>query len=556
MTPAPLRALTRTSIGFVLAVLVAASPARAQESEGARVDSIFADYAGTAIPGCAVAVSDDHRIVLSEAFGMADLEHDVVNTPETRFEAGSVSKQFTAAATILLALEGAIDLDDDVREYFPELPDYGETITIRHLLNHTSGLRDWGSVASIHGWPRTTRVHTHVHALDIAARQRELNYPPGLHYSYTNTGYNLQAMLVERVTGVPFAEFTRERLFEPLGMSRTEWRDDYTRVVKDRAIAYRPGRDAPGAFHMDMPFENVHGNGGLLTTVGDLLRWTWNLETGEVGGPRFLEEMHRQGVLRTGRTIDYASGLFLGTYRGLPEIQHGGATAGYRAFLTRFPDQGVAVSLLCNRADASSGGLAHRVADVFLAEEAEPRPGPEGDPAIEVEPSVLEALAGTYRNTRTHEALRLVVEEGRLLYAGRFPLEPVSETAFRLGSGQLEVFPRAEAGERGPLLRISGGDTVRYEPTADFDPSPAEMEEYEGSYHSPEAEATYEVVVEDGRLALRDRYGETLALAPVYPDAFSARGRTFRFLRDDGDRVDEMRWSQSRVWDLRFDRRR
>ncbi|MEQ9569542.1 MAG: serine hydrolase domain-containing protein, partial [Longimicrobiales bacterium] len=302
-----------------LAASILPDTAVAQAATGGRqtaVDAVFARYDAADAPGCAVGVSDDGAIVFERAYGMAGLEHDVPNTTISVFENGSVSKQFTAAATVLLALEGHFSLDDDIRTWFPELPDYGEPITIRHLLNHTSGLRDWGSVAGIHGWPRTTRVHDHTHVLDILARQEELNYPPGTHYSYTNSGYNLQAMLVERVTGQPFADLTKERLFDPLGMTRTRWRDDYRRVVEDRAIAYSPA--GAGEFRMNMPFEQVHGNGGLLTTVGDLLRWTHNLQTGEVGGPEFLAEMHRQGVLDSGRTIAYASGLTVDDYRGVP----------------------------------------------------------------------------------------------------------------------------------------------------------------------------------------------------------------------------------------------
>ena len=249
------------------------------------IDAIFEAFDGTRTPGCAVGVSLEGVPVLLRAYGMADLEHGVPNTATTVFEPGSVSKQFTAAATVLLALDGKISLDDDIREYIPELPDYGDVVTIRHLMHHSSGLRDWGSVAGIEGWPRTRRAHTHMHVLDIASRQLSLNYPPGEYYSYTNTGYNLQAILVERVSGMSFAEFSRTRIFEPLGMTRTQWRDDFMRIVPDRAMAYTRTQD--GGWATLMPFENVHGNGGLLTTAEDQLRFTRNLETGELGGTPF-----------------------------------------------------------------------------------------------------------------------------------------------------------------------------------------------------------------------------------------------------------------------------
>jgi CubicO group peptidase (beta-lactamase class C family) len=290
-------------------------------------------------------VSRAGSIILQRALGMADLEHSVANTPGTIFEAGSVSKQFTAAAIILLAQQGKLSLDDDVRKYVPELPDYGTRITIRHMMTHTSGLRDWGNVAGIAGWPRGDRVHTHAHVVDILSRQRALNFTPGEQYSYSNSGYNLQAVIVARVSGMSFAEFSRRYIFEPVGMRNTQWRDDYTRIVKGRSVAYAA---RGGSFATDMPFENVHGNGGLLTTVEDLLIWTENLQTGRVFGPEFMALMHRRGVLNNGDTITYASGLQLVRYRGLPEVSHTGSTAGYRAFLARYPEQRVGVAVLCN----------------------------------------------------------------------------------------------------------------------------------------------------------------------------------------------------------------
>src|SRR5690606_25352581 len=235
----------------------------------------------------------DGHDVLSRAYGMADLEHDIRNSPGTIFEAGSVSKQFTAAAILLLVEDGVLSLDDDVRKYVPELPDYGHTITLRHLLTHTSGLRDWGAVAAIAGWGRNVRTHTHDHVVDILSRQRALNFTPGAEYSYSNSGYNLLAVIVDRTSGMSFADFSRTRIFEPLGMTHTQWRDDYTRIVKGRSSAY--GFEG-GEWVIDRPIENVHGNGGLLTTVADLLTWNQALTTGAIGGARFGEMMVERGV--------------------------------------------------------------------------------------------------------------------------------------------------------------------------------------------------------------------------------------------------------------------
>jgi CubicO group peptidase (beta-lactamase class C family) len=293
---------------------VGAAGVRGQSAApGAAVDKLFARWNDTT-PGCAVGATVGGNSVISKAYGMADLEHDVRNTPETIFEAGSVSKQFTAAAVLLLAREGKLSLDDQVRKYIPEVPDYGVPLTVRHMLNHTSGLRDWGSVAGIGGWPRTTRAYTHAHVLEIVSKQRALNFTPGSRYSYSNTGYNLSAMLVARLSGMSFSEFSQKRIFGPVGMTHTSWRDDHQRIVKGRAIAYS---EQSGQYETLMPFENVHGNGGLLTTVGDLLKWNENFSKHLVGDAAIAREQETPGRFNDGRAHGYALGLMVGTRNGL-----------------------------------------------------------------------------------------------------------------------------------------------------------------------------------------------------------------------------------------------
>ena len=328
-----------------------------------QVDRVFERWTSST-PGCAVAVSVDGQRILSQGVWDGRPRTRRPNTPDTIFEAGSVSKQFTAAAVLLLARDGKLSLDDPARKYLPELPDYGSPLTIRHMLNHTSGLRDWGSVAGIAGWPRTSRVYTHAHVLDIVARQRSLNFTPGTKWSYSNTGYNLAAIIVSRVSGMSFADFTRQRIFEPLGMTRTSWRDDYGRIVKNRAMSYSV--DGNG-YRTVMPFENVHGNGGLLTTVGDLLKWNQNFVAPTVGDRGFVAEQERAGRFNDGRAHGYALGLQVGTYKGLREVSHGGATAGYRAYLSHYPEAKTAVALLCNAASVVPETYANAVADVVLS---------------------------------------------------------------------------------------------------------------------------------------------------------------------------------------------
>jgi CubicO group peptidase (beta-lactamase class C family) len=264
---------------------------------------------------------------------------------------------------MLLARDGKLSLDDPVRKYIPEVPEPGGPVTIRQMLQHTSGLRDWGNLAAIAGWPRGTRLHTHAHVLDIVSRQRELNFPSGTRWSYSNSGYNLAAILASRLSGMPFADFTRTRMFEPLGMRDTSWRDDYTRILERRAIAYS---ERQGSFATDMPFENVHGNGGLLTTVGDLLKWNENFTKPVVGDAALVAEMQRSTRFTDGGTHEYALGLYVDTYKGVREVDHSGGTAGYRAHLSRYPDQQVSVAVLCNAGSANATAFAKTAAELYL----------------------------------------------------------------------------------------------------------------------------------------------------------------------------------------------
>ena len=560
--PSPMP-LPRASVALAIAMAlpltvtaqqtVAAPAGRSTTDAAARVDSIFARWNTKTTPGCAVGVSRDGRSILERAYGMADLEHDVAATPATIYEAGSVSKQFTAAAVILLAQQGKLSLDDDVRQHVPEVPDYGTKITLRHLIQHTSGLRDWGSVAGIAGAPRGRRAYTHDHVLDIVSRQKSLNYAPGTTYSYTNTGYNLLAIIVDRVSGMPFAEFSRTQLFEPLGMRRTSWRDDFTRIVKDRAIAYDVRFD--GGASTDMPFENVHGNGGLLTTVGDLLIWTENLETGRVGGSAFVQEMHRQAVHNNGRQHVYASGLRVSTYNGVREISHTGTTAGYRAFLARYPDQRLAVALLCNNGSANSTTLGHAIADAFLGPAAQRRAAAPVPASVTVPPDVLRAAVGLYRDPITGASLRLVMVDGRLRIDRGAALVAMSPTMFQAGARRFAVEPMP--GNARPRLRetTEADDAVVYEPVPDFAPTAADLGAYAGEYYSADAETALIASVENGALVLRRRPATRMPLTPVYADAFDSPIGRIRFIRDASGRVTELSVRQERVWDLRFTRR-
>ncbi|HET9440313.1 MAG TPA: serine hydrolase domain-containing protein, partial [Longimicrobiales bacterium] len=354
-----------------LVLLLALAPALpAQQLDTTAINKVFESYSNPNSPGCVLGIGRSGRVLYQRGYGMANLEYDVPLTAQTIVEIGSVSKQFTAAAILLLAQRGTLSLDDDIRKWLPEVPDFGAKITIRMLANHTSGLRDqWGLLGMMNS-PPGSAVHTPELVLDLVTRQRDLNFKPNEQYLYSNTGYTLLGIIVKRASGKSLAEYTRDNIFQPLGMSNTQWRDDYTRVVKGRATAYNRSGDA---FRQDMPFTNVYGNGGLLTTVRDLIVWWDALYTDKLGSG-LLAQLTTSGVLNNKHTISYALGVSNGTYRGLKEITHGGATAGYRAHLVSLPQSKTTVAVLCNNASANTAMHAQRVLDVVMAGQLAPPP--------------------------------------------------------------------------------------------------------------------------------------------------------------------------------------
>jgi len=503
------------------------------------VDGLFARWT-TSTPGCAVGADVKGQPVVRAAYGMADLEHDVPVTLDTIFEVGSVSKQFTAAAVLLLARDGKLSLDDKVRKYVPEMPDVAADITIRQMLNHTAGLRDWGGLAAIEGWPRTSRVHTHAHVLDFVRRQRMLNFEPGTRWSYSNTGYNLAAILVGRVSGVSFADFTKARIFQPLGMSDTSWRDDHTRIVKRRAIAYTGQK----TFSTLMPFENVHGNGGLLTTIGDLLKWNANFVTPVVGDAQFVADMERRARFNDGREHEYALGLYVDTYRGRREVDHSGGTAGYVAHLSRYPDHGVSVAVMCNVTSGNATNTAKAIADLLL---------PPGRAAALPASEPLNAeegprYVGLYRSLTPAAVVTISVQKDQLASSSFGPLTRVARHRFDAGGAYVLEFD-------GRFLRVTDefGTADDYERVEPWKPGVQELQPIAGRYASDELQMTVEVVLDGERLVVR-RGTDTVQLAPVFPDGFSSGAGWVVVRRDASGRIVGFSVNQDRIWDLRFTR--
>jgi CubicO group peptidase (beta-lactamase class C family) len=524
---------------LALAALAVPSMLAAQTRDiGPMVDSIFQRWSSTRSPGCAVGVAQHGRVLLTRGYGMANLETGTPITAETIFESGSVAKQFTATAVWLLAMDGRLRLDEPVRRYLPEFPEYDRPITVRHLLTHTSGLRDWGNLVAAGGWPRGERVHNQTDLLDVVYRQKALNYPVGDYYSYTNSGYAVAVALIERVSGKSFDQFTQERIFRPLGMTHTSWRTDYTALVPGRAQAYeRQG----GEWRLDTPHENVVGPGGMLTTVGDWMIWNEALSKNTLRAGH-ADSLTRRMRLTSGRQIPYALGIVVGQYRGVPEIGHSGSTGGYSTYLARYPDQGnLSIAVLCNAAAPGPGGLMRQIADRMITDFPERPVTQAGRP----DSAAFARFHGIYRDVRTSAAFEVGAEVGRTA-------RPTSDAAFLMGANRWRF--EVDAAGRPRLLTITtpDGDNLLYTfmSAAAWTPTAAQLRAFEGSYRSEEIGATYAVRVAGDSLTYSRRPGTSITVRPTHQDAFARGGGAVWFTRDRDGRVAAMHVSDGRMWNL------
>ena len=531
----------------------AALPAQQpNDSTRAQLDRVFSAWSAKDGPGCAAAASRDGTTIYEAGYGSANLEADIPITPASIFHAASVSKQFTATAVMLLVREGKLSLDADVRTYLPELPDYGHRITLRHLLNHTSGIRDqWDLLALARGRFEENRI-TEGDVLDIVTRQKALNFVPGTEYLYSNSGYTLAAIIVGRVAGKPLRQFADERIFRPLGMTRTHFHDDYTMIVKGRTSAY--ARRPDGQWRVSIPNFDTYGATSLFTTVGDLLKWQENFRNPVVGDAAMLRDMQTSAVLANGDTTGYGLGLSMELQRGLRLVGHAGADAGYRAYTGRFPDQGLAVAVLCNAAPSNPSELAARMAAVYLKDSVPSTPAPV---AATTKPTVAELsrIAGLFVNPTTGNVTYVSVK-GADLIVGRTEgpvLTPVGPRRFWLAPQRTE-WTFAPNGDVTVAFRGSPPrkpvTLVRREPVR---PSPAALAAYTGRYVSEELGVTYAVSAADTALRFRTGVTDPFMAFPAYGDTFLGRAMV-EFTRDASNRITGLLMSTGRVRKIRFAR--
>jgi len=538
-------------VSFVVAAWLVSTPAYAQDKT-AEIDNIF-NWTKPNEPGCAVAASQNGKVVVNNAYGSADLERDVPITPNTVFDAGSVRKQFVAAALLLLVEERKLSLADDVRKYIPQLPDYGHKITVDHLLTHTSGIRDWQPLLNLAGGDPD--------AMTVILRQRELNFAPGEEWSYSNSGYVLLPEIVARVSGMLFSEFVRQRLFEPLGMKMTTYVDDPLNLIKNRALAYK--KEASG-WKMDMYLGKDRGGAGaLFTTASDLVTWNDALTNNRLGA-FVTQKLQEPAILNNGRKLSYARGLQVEPFRrGGQLVWHSGGAAGYSTIAGRLPEQGLSVAITCNADGSARAAYAGRIFDLFLPlsgiSEANTPAGNAGGAGVA--PGDLSGRAGLFFDEKTGQPLRLALNNNTLAIAGGGPLVALANDRFRNQRASLSFMSEAEFELRFLSadefeIKTKEGATTRYRRAQPFTPTAADLQAFAGRYKSDELMAVFELTPGKDGLQGRanDAPGEPLVFKPVDRDTFQFAGVILRFTRDKAGKVVGLDFSNPVLRKVKFTR--
>lgn len=537
---------------WTLICVAAVPPLNADESLTDAVDRIFAEYDSPGSPGAAVAVVRDGRVLCKRGFGCADLEHAIPITPSTVFDIASVSKQFTGLAVAMLLEEKKVSLDDSIRKYLPEVPDFGQTVTLRHLVHHTSGLRDWPGTLMLAGW-RFDDVIAFGDIMEMVSRQEELNFEPGSEYSYSNTGYNLLAEMAARVEGTSFRDLTDRTIFTPLGMKDTFFHDNHEEIVKKRACAYAPG--GKGGFKKIGNSLTAMGSSSLFSSVDDLIKWVINFDDHAVGGSRVIEKMEERGVLNSGKPIDYAFGQSVWAYRGAKAVSHSGGWAGFRTYLIRFPDLRFSVIVLSNVSTCNPREKALRVADLHLADHLErekPEPETKEKEAGKIDPALLDDYTGTWELGPAW--LLTIFRKGDSLMAqataeAAFPAVPEAEDRFYVKAYGASLFFERDTSGKVHALHYRGIRAVRVEP---FRPSFSRLKEYCGVFRSRELDSTFTLALEDGKLVAQHWKEVDEELVPALVDQFrTSRGR-IDFCRGEGGWIAGFRFTQKRSRNIRF----
>ncbi len=520
------------------------------------IDQIFGNFDDPQKPGVAIAVVRNGKVVFKKGYGSANLEYDIPVTPTTIFHIASVSKQFTVFALLMLAEDGKLSLDDPIQKYISEVPDFGEEITLRHLATHTSGMRDQWDLLNLAGW-RWDDVITKEHVLKLVAKQKDLNFKPGEEFMYCNTGFTLLAEVVARVSGKSFAEFTQERMFTSLNMEHSQFYDDHTKIVKNRAYSYYPTKD--GYEKSVLSYANV-GATSLFTTVEDLSLWAMNFQNPTVGSAAIIDQMNTLAVLNNGKNFGGAYGQFVSPYKGLQQIQHSGGDAGYRSYLCRFPEQDFAVSVFSNSGSSNPAALALQVVDLYLKDDfvETEKDTKKKEKFIALNNEDLKAYEGNFWDAKGLYARKIYVKDEVLQYdrgnGNVTQLAPTAGNKFVMLDvpGKVTVEFIKKDGLAHMVVAQDGEVVAEMENYTPVDTNSIDVKPYLGSYSSEELSTTYTIVEKEGKLVATHPRVSDLPFTFLKTDVFSVGGNTVVFTRNDKNTIDGLNVSTGRVKNLRF----
>lgn len=533
-----------------------------------KVDQLFVSWDKPGSPGCALGIIKDGQLIYARGYGMANLEYVIPITAKSIFRIGSTSKQFTAMCLALLEEEGKLSLDDGIRKYLPQMPEYAEAITIRHLIHHTSGIRDYLTLAEIAGL-REDDYFTDEEVVDLLARQKELNFKPGEEHLYSNSGYFLLSQIVKAASGESLREYADEKIFQPLGMTDTHFHDDHTQIVKNRASGYSPKKG--GGYAISMTTLPMIGDGGVFTCVKDLFLWDQNFYENKLGknGQALIEKIQTPGVLNNGDKLDYAFGLGVREYKGLKMISHGGAFVGYRADMIRFPEQKFSVICLANLSSFNPSLMAQKVADIYLAglfkekTEKTKTSSPEKPKIIKLTELELKTKTGNYYDRERDVLWTVALEKNQLQVRApftRFMISPISPSRFIAEEVRFKLeieFEKQEENQTYVLNAwIEGKKQGMYEPIQVTEPTAEELNEYAGKYYSEELDAAYLLEFQQGKLFLRHENPHKdyprAALKPTFKDRFQVGRWKLSFIRSANQGIIGFKVNAGRVQNIFF----
>jgi len=530
---------------FLLVSLFTFTYGQIPDSLSKKVDAIFAEYDKTNSPGCALAILKDGKIIYKRGYGMSNMEYNIAITPTSIFHIASISKQFTAAAIVRLSLEGKLSLDDDIRKYIPEFPNFGHKITFNNLIHHTSGIRDQWTLQRMAGW-RADDLITEKDILDMLARQKELNFLPGEEYLYCNTGFTLAAIAVKRITGVSLRDYTDSVFFKPLGMTNTHFHSDHAEITPNRTSAY--SKDDKGIWKISIPVFDNYGATSLFTTVEDLAKWDENFYTKKVGGDAFINLMQATGELNNKTQQTYASGLIVSNYKGYKTVGHGGSDAGYRSNIIRFPDEHFSVVILANLASIIPSSLSYKVADLFLKDKRVQQP------TFQTDSNIVKGWAGDYFEMSTQSLLKLNYKNEKLSL-GVTELTATDNTTFHIPNSSSTLTFTGDSLNAQLVVFTEGAGRNTYKKVNKIALSSAKIEEYQGGFYSSELDTKYSVSIKDSSLLIKRPRYDDIKLEPLLKDIFTVAGTTIiRFQRNKKDKIEGFYISAGRVRNLYFEK--